>query len=125
MPTAKRKFGDLGEEVAVNYLKARGYRILERNYNRKWGELDIVAKFKKDIIFIEVKSQEKGTKFFPAQNVNFWKQKRLIRAARTWLSENRILPETPWQIDVIVVKYDNDSGRSEIEHIKNAVWAGS
>ncbi|MBI4836945.1 MAG: YraN family protein [Candidatus Portnoybacteria bacterium] len=123
MPTAKRKIGDLGEDAAANYLKGRGYQILDRNYNRKWGEIDIVTRFKKDIVFVEVKSQEKGTKFFPAQNVNYFKQQRLIRAAKTWLLENRILPETPWQIDVMVVKLNSDSGASEIEHIKNAVWA--
>ncbi len=122
MLTAKTKLGNLGEEIAANYLKKLGYQILDRNYRKKWGELDIVAKFKKDIIFIEVKSQEKGTKFFPAQNVTYSKQQRLIRAARTWLSENRIPPEGQWQIDVIVVKWDSDSGMSEIEHLKNAVW---
>lgn len=122
MLTQKRKLGDIGEEVAVNYLKQRGYRILERNYCRKWGEIDIVAKFKKDIVFIEVKSQEKGARFFPAQNVNYFKQKRLIRAAKTWLAENKML-NTAWQIDVIVVEIDEDRGLHKIEHLRNAVWA--
>jgi putative endonuclease len=122
MLTAKTKLGNLGEALAANYLKKLGYQILERNYRKKWGELDIVTRFKNNIVFVEVKSQERGTKFFPAQNVTYFKQQRLIRAARTWLSENRIPPERQWQIDVVVVKLDNNSGLSEIEHIKNCVW---
>ena len=123
MPTLKRQLGDLGEEIAANYLKKLGYQILDRNYRKKCGELDIVTRFKKDIVFAEVKSQREGTKFFPAQNVTYFKQQRLIRAARSWLLENKIPPEGQWQIDVIVVKLNSDSGAPEIEHIKNAVWA--
>lgn len=104
-------------------MKGLGYRILERNYCRQWGEIDIVAKFKKDIVFVEVKSQEKGAQFFPAQNVNYFKQKRLIRAAKTWLAENKIPAETNWQIDVAVVEIDEENGLHKVEHLRNAVWA--
>jgi putative endonuclease len=121
MKTSKRKLGDLGEEVAESYLKKLGYRILCRNYRQKWGEIDIVAKFKKDIIFIEVKSKEKDSRFLPAQNVNFHKQQRLIRAAQTWLAENK-MPDANWQIDVIIVEIDEASGMNKIEHLRNAVW---
>ena len=76
MLTAKTKLGNLGEALAANYLKKLGYQILERNYRKKWGELDIVTRFKNNIVFVEVKSQEKGTKFFPAQNVTYFKQQR-------------------------------------------------
>lgn len=122
MPTTSRKLGDLGEEQAVNYLKAHGYQILDRNYRHKLGEIDIVAKFKNDLVFVEVKSQEKGTDFLPAQNVSFFKQKRLIKAAQIYLKEKRIPPVTPWQIDVMIVEIDNESGRHKIEHLQNAVW---
>jgi putative endonuclease len=107
--------------VAESYLKKLGYRILCRNYRQKWGEIDIVAKFKKDIIFIEVKSKEKDSRFLPAQNVNFHKQQRLIRAAQTWLAENK-MPDANWQIDVIIVEIDEASGMNKIEHLRNAVW---
>ena len=122
MITEKRKLGDIGEEAAVKYLKKLGYRILDRNYCQKWGEIDIVAKFKKDIVFVEVKSKGKDSKFLPAQNVNYFKQQRLIRAAQTWLAENKISEETPWQIDALIVELDFDKKIAKVEHLRNAVW---
>jgi len=122
MKTIKRRTGDLGEEIAETYLKKRGYVILDRNYNRKWGELDIVAKFKKDIVFAEVKSKGKDSDFLPAQNVNYFKQQRLIRVARTWLAENKIPASANWQIDVIIVELDYGKRNAKIKHLKNCVW---
>jgi len=121
--TQKRKLGDIGEEAAEKYLKKLGYRILEKNYNRKWGEIDIVAKFKKDIVFVEVKSKNKDSKFLPAQNVNFFKQQRLIRAARSWLAENKIKSEVAWQIDVLIVELDFGGKNAQVKHLRNCVWA--
>lgn len=122
MVTQKRKLGDIGEEAAAKHLKKLGYRILERNYNRKWGEIDIVAKFKKEIVFIEVKSKNKDSRFLPAQNVNFSKQQRLIRAARSWLAENKIKPEIAWQVDVVIVELDFNERNARIKHLRNCVW---
>jgi len=123
MLTAKQKLGALGEAHAVNYLKGLGYKILERNYRHRLGEIDIVAKFKNNLVFVEVKSQEKGVDFSPAQNVNSYKQKRLIKTAQIWLAENLISGEIPWQIDVIVVEIDAQTKRAKIEHLQNCVWA--
>jgi putative endonuclease len=120
--TQKKKTGDLGEDVAEKYLKKRGYRILERNYWQKWGEIDIVAKFRDDIIFVEVKSRKHGANFMPAQNVTFHKQQRLIRAAYSWLKENRIVDGAPWQIDVVVVEIDYFLNKAKVEHLRNCVW---
>jgi len=91
MPTLKRQLGDLGEEIAANYLKKLGYQILDRNYRKKCGELDIVTRFKKDIVFAEVKSQREGTKFFPAQNVTYSSSSGLFerRAAGFWKTKFR------------------------------------
>lgn len=122
MPTQKRKLGDLGENIAEQYLKKRGYIILERNYNKKWGEIDIIAKFKKDIVFAEVKSQKKGSRFLPSQNINFHKQQRLIRAGQSWLAENKISAETPWQIDALIVELDFENKNAKVEHLRNCVW---
>ena len=56
MKTPKRQIGDTGEEVACKYLEARGFKVLERNYLRKWGEIDIIAEKAKRLYFVEVKS---------------------------------------------------------------------
>ena len=54
--TEKRKLGDIGENIACDFLKRRGFEIIERNYLRKWGEIDIVARKRNVIRFVEVKS---------------------------------------------------------------------
>ncbi len=134
MPSEKRQFGDIGEESAANYLKQKGYKIIERNWRQKWGEIDIVAaKTKgilwpkvKEIIFVEVKTiQDEGLPnqaALAAQNVHFWKQQRLIRAAKTYLVHKKIPPQTPWRIDVLLVALDSNTGLAKIEHLENAVW---
>ncbi len=55
-PTEKQKIGQIGEDCACEYLRKEGYKIIDRNYNRKWGELDIVAKKGKKLHFVEVKA---------------------------------------------------------------------
>lgn len=133
MITPKRELGNLGEKIALGYLKKNDYQILERNYQKKWGEIDIIAQLKENIVFIEVKSKSKGPRpvrdglkgmaIRPEQNVNFLKQKRLIRAAQTYLLERKISPEKPWQIDVIAIELDLRNRRASLRHLKNVVWA--
>jgi putative endonuclease len=133
MITQKRQFGDFGEETAANHLKRKGYQILERNFRQKWGEIDIVAAKAgwwgakiKEIIFVEVKTASgygSGRDLaLAAQNVHYFKQQRLIRAAKTYLAQKKIPPEIPWRIDVLVVALDPRNGFVKIEHLENAVW---
>ncbi|MEK7148263.1 MAG: YraN family protein, partial [Patescibacteria group bacterium] len=92
--TEKRKLGDIGENIACDFLKARGFEIVERNYLRKWGEIDIVTKKKGIIHFVEVKSVSYATfpinvphvtngGFRPEDNMHPWKLKRLARTIQT------------------------------------------
>ncbi|PIW74862.1 MAG: YraN family protein, partial [Candidatus Portnoybacteria bacterium CG_4_8_14_3_um_filter_44_15] len=59
MPSEKRKTGDLGEGIAAKYLENNGYKIIERNYRKNWGEIDIVARKDDCLIFVEVKTMQK------------------------------------------------------------------
>ena len=117
----KRKIGDEGEKVAEKFLKKNGYSILERNYLKKWGEIDIIAKKEGIICFVEVKAMDASRNFLPEQNVNIMKQRRLIRAAQSYLMENKLL-DAPWQIDVIIVNLNYGTRLADVRHIKNAVW---
>jgi putative endonuclease len=129
MPSEKRQFGDIGEELATQYLKQKGYKILERNWRQKWGELDIVAAKVsgiflskiKEIVFAEVKTVKDGDTAFAAQKVHRWKQERLIRTAQTYLAKNN-LSSLPWRIDVLLVDFDPQTNAPKIEHLENAVW---
>jgi len=124
-----KKIGNLGERIAENYLRKKGYQILDRNYsfrvpgNPQKGEIDIVAN-KNDIIsFIEVKTLLFGggspSAISPEEKVNFGKQRKLVKTAESWLMKKRIPLNTKWQIDVISVKIEK--GKAKINHFENAI----
>ena len=128
--TEKRRKGDKGEEVAFLYLKNNGYKILDRNYENRFGEIDIIAQKDKEIIFVEVKTRRverdkiEGDELYPERNVDWKKQGKLIRAAEYYLIENKYPDDTSWQIDVIGVELDEEIRKANLRHIKNAVGGG-
>ena len=113
--------GDLGEKIAQKYLKEKGYRILDTNFKRKWGEIDIVAKKKKTIIFVEVKTISKKEFFFPEDEIDWKKKKQLRKMTQIYLSENKIPLNCPYQIDIIAVETSSDLKDVKIRHYQNAV----
>lgn len=135
MPSQKRQFGDKGEFLAMEFLRANGYKIIERNYLcPRYGEIDIVAAkiegaiFAKTavLVFVEVKTiKGDGTDLtaaLAAQNVHRRKQQRLIRTAKIYLAEKKIPMSTPWRIDVILVILNEVGEPVRIEHLESAVW---
>ncbi len=129
-----KQLGNFGENIACYYLKNKGYKILDKNYSRKWiqgpqkGEIDIVAKKDDVIYFIEVKTltesdREQPSVISPEEKVNFQKQKQLIKITQDWLSEKKIPLESKWQIDVVAIKIDLGLKKAKIRHIQNAIGA--
>ncbi len=118
-----REIGNYGEEIACIYLKKLGYFIQDRNYNKKWGELDIVAVKDNIIHFFEVKSIRTGgnPSYRPEENVHNLKQKRLRRTIQTYLNEIKIGPEPDFRFHVIVVKMNMVTGESDIEMLENII----
>lgn len=112
--------GELGEEVATNFLIARGFRIVERNFRCKGGEVDIIARDPgdKSLVFIEVKARRDLSYGVPQLAVTPFKQRQISKAALTWLSKNR-LHDTNARFDVIAILLHTD-GLHAVEHIKNA-----
>ena len=125
MPSPKRKIGDIGEEVAVKYLERKGFRILERNYLRKWGEIDIVAEKGNLLSFIEVKSvsRESGSRetYRPEENVHPAKLKRLHRAIRTYLLDRKVPDSREWRVDVACVYLDFSTRKAKVEMLENVI----
>ncbi|KKU50226.1 MAG: hypothetical protein UX71_C0002G0197 [Parcubacteria group bacterium GW2011_GWA1_47_10] len=122
--TPKRKLGDIGENIACEFLKKHGYEIVERNYLRKWGEIDIVTKKANIIHFVEVKSVScvtyQGLALVrPEENMHPWKLKRLGRVIQTYLLHRKL--ECDWQLDLITVKMDMTTRRARVEMIENIV----
>ncbi|MFH1611811.1 MAG: YraN family protein [bacterium] len=121
MITEKRKIGDIGENIATNYLKNSKYKILNRNYQKKWGEIDIIAKKNKEIIFVEVKTRKKaplGVFFPPEINVNYSKRQKIIRTAETYLLEKKYSPDIVWRIDVITIELNFKTKKADLRHLK-------
>ena len=126
MSTTK-EIGDLGEEAAVQYLKSRGYKILERNYKIKVGEtligeLDIISKRGRDLIFVEVKSRrDQNDHYSPFDNITAKKRKMLLRLARLYIKTKKIPLDSPYQIDVMAVEINLDE-KIKIEHLEKAIY---
>jgi len=120
LPSGNKGTGNLGEDIAANYLTARGYRILGRNFRCKGGEVDIIARDPgdKSLVFIEVKARRGLTYGVPQLAVTPFKQRQISKAALTWLSQNR-LHDTNARFDVIAILLAPD-GRHQVEHIVNA-----
>jgi putative endonuclease len=110
--SAKQRSGKLGENIACRYLEKAGFVIIERNYTRRWGELDIVSSLNGKIHFVEVKSVSHESvsgrlldldEHRPEDNIHVRKLGRISRTIRTYLSEHRV---GDWQFDVMCVYID-------------------
>ncbi len=120
--------GDLGEDIATKYLTDKRYVVLQRNYLRKWGELDIVAKYKGILYFIEVKTMainyfiNRGEWHRPEDNLHRMKMTRIKRAIQSYLAENRLSIETEWEFSAITVIIKRKTGELyKIEHLENLI----
>ena len=113
----KKELGKKGEELALRFLKKRGYRIIEKNYVCKMGEMDIIAREKDTLAFIEVKTRT-TTEFGPPQlAVNASKQRQLSKVALNYLKEKQ-LEDVKARFDVVAILLT--PGREEIELIRDA-----
>ena len=123
MPSPKRKIGDIGEEVVCKYLETKGFRVLERNYLRKWGEIDIVAEKDQLLSFIEVKSvsREPGKGYRPEENMHLAKLKRLHRVIQTYLLDRKVPDSRGWRIDVACVYLDFSTRKAKVEMLENVI----
>lgn len=121
-PTGARdtaRTGARGEEIARTHLEKGGYRILERNFRCKGGEVDIVARSPRDgcLVFVEVKTRRGLTYGPPQLAVTPFKQRQISKAALTWLSKNKLHDRTA-RFDVIAILLKEDG--HALEHIVNA-----
>jgi putative endonuclease len=122
MTFKKKELGAKGEEVAVSYLKSRGYRIVERNYRIRFGEIDIIAEQGGDLVFIEVKTRS-GTLFgSPFESVTKQKQKQLSKVALEYISKQGF-HDRPARFDVVGIELQKGSETFQdaaVELLQNA-----
>ena len=122
------EIGATGELVATEYLESKGHGILDRNFRRPYGEIDIVSRGTDgNIHFVEVKSVSHGTAtnsgvgehFRPEENVHPKKMERLMRVIQTYLLYKNI--ESDWQFDVIAVYLDEKTKTAKVRYLENIV----
>ena len=114
--------GALGEEAAVKALKKQKYKIIERNYRCKMGEIDIIAKDGEYTCFVEVKLRKNSDFGTPADSIDKRKQGCIIKTAQLYAVENKIY-DTPMRFDAVLIYADTQNGKlinKRIEVIKDA-----
>lgn len=120
MGRERKEIGSLGEKLALEFLKAKGYRVKCKNFRTPFGELDIVATHRGSIVFIEVRTRTTSSLGPPFLSVTRIKQAHIIKNALFYLKRyGRI--DSNWRIDVVSVKLDSERALENIEHIENAV----
>ena len=120
MPTdTRRATGIRGEEEAARFLARCGYAILDKNVRTRAGEIDLVAKEGKTLVFVEVKTRKDLAGDPPQAAVNTRKQNRLGKLALGYLKLRR-LGEVPCRFDVVAVIVNDEGGVKAIRHIPNA-----
>jgi len=112
--------GDRGENRAARFLRNKGYKIIFRNFSCPLGEIDIVARDGKTLVFVEVKTRQEDSPT-PEANVNSNKQHQITKAARYYLSRYGS-PQPPARFDVVAVVWP-ENHEPEIRHTENAFEA--
>ena len=118
MDRYNKNLGDKGERAASLFLRLKGYKILEKNYRRAHGEVDIIAKRGKLVAFVEVKTRTSNDYGTPSEAVIYAKKQRLISAANCYAAN---CPDSDFRFDIIEV-FANINGKriKRINHIKDA-----
>jgi putative endonuclease len=133
-PTEKQVIGKIGEDCVCKYLQKLGYKIVDRNYLKKWGEIDIVAVKDKKIHFVEVKSVSREIKpgqkkefsdrkdgYRPEDNMHPWKLQRLGRVIQSYLLDKDISEDVDWQFDVATVYVDTNRRISRVNLMEDLI----
>ncbi|HQF41152.1 MAG TPA: YraN family protein [Candidatus Paceibacterota bacterium] len=127
--TEKQRIGRLGEDEATRWLKKEGFKIIERNYWKPWGEIDIIAQKGQALHFVEVKTVclERGElarfdRYEPEDNIHPWKLKRLSKAVESYLLEkygDKDEEDPDWQMDALCLYLEKGSEKVlKIEYLE-------
>lgn len=119
-----KDIGDRGEKYAISYLKKHKYKILERNFNTRLGEIDIIAERKEKIAFVEVKTRHSNSLTMPCEAVDFGKQQKIIKTAKIYLAKNETDKFCSFDICEVIIDSSNLKLIS-INYIENAFEQGS
>lgn len=114
---SRKEIGDYGEELAEKYLINKGYEILARKYYSRYGEIDIICKKEKKLIFFEVKTRTNEAFGNPEDSIDRKKIECMISTAYCYIEEN-IQEEVDWRIDLLAIKLQTEN-EPEILHFED------
>jgi putative endonuclease len=124
-----QKTGELGEYIACRYFSERGFEIIERNYTKKWGEIDIIAKRDGVIHFIEVKSVSReiltpisSDGLRPEDQMHRRKQERLMRTIETYMASHEV---GEWKFDLACVYVDAMNKKAHVKVIEDIILSSN
>ncbi len=126
-----QKLGQIGENVAVKFLMKQDFKIIDRNYTKKWGEIDIISEKEDKLYFIEVKSVARETleevtratldQYRPEDNMHPWKMKRMSRTIQTYLLSKHVPEDKEWQVDLLVVFLDVKNKKAKVKVVSDII----
>lgn len=116
--TSNKQTGSLGEHLACEHLKKQGYKILERNYLIRGGEIDIVATERDYLVFVEVKTRYSHEYGLPVESITPWKIKTLLKSALFYTQKIQ-WGNGPYRLDMVSVDFADSRENPTIELIKN------
>jgi putative endonuclease len=118
---SRQELGNTGEKLACSALKKTGYRIIEKNYRCRYGEIDIIARQKDFLVFVEVRSKSDNSFGSPEESITTLKKQKLISTAQEYINSHEGLPQD-WRIDFVAIDLDTTGKKAtRIEIIENAV----
>jgi putative endonuclease len=120
MMSKRQDVGARGEKLAADYLKKRGYKIIQRNFRCREGEIDIIAQKGECLVFVEVRTKKNTAFGTPEESVTLSKREKLISLADAYLQAYDKPPQS-WRIDVVAVELGPNNKVLRLEHIENAV----
>ncbi len=115
--TQKETLGGWGEDLAANYLRSLGYRIIKRHWTARAAEIDIIAREGNEYVFVEVKTRTSRKFGIPEASVSGFKAHHLIRSVHLYLAKHHILDKS-YRIDVIAIEKDPVAGTHTLRHLK-------
>ena len=111
----RRALGQKGEKLAQDYLKSKGYRVLEANYRCSIGEIDIIAENKNRFAFVEVRTRSSVEYGTPEESITEAKKEKLASLCMEYISNHKISRE--WHLDLVAVEVNTDGKVKRIEHL--------
>lgn len=111
---SKRAIGKLGEDLALKFLKNKGFLVITRNFRVRGGEIDLVCQKAGKLNFVEVKTRTNLAFGYGEESVNYFKRRRLKTAILEYLSRNNVRQK--WQVDVVIIELDLATKKAKVRY---------